>query len=101
MIRVRLVAEISGRVGDSGGYDVPRGTAGADVIERRKFSREQERVFVGGRSRRDEADAFRHRGERGEERDWLERAAIRGLSFRAGEEVGSEAIGQEDSVQLG
>jgi hypothetical protein len=60
-------AEVLRRITPGAGDDVPAGAAAADVIERREAAREVVRLVVGGRRRRDQADALGDGGERGQQ----------------------------------
>ena len=73
VIHLLVVAEIQRGIRVGGGDDVPAGTAAADVIERGEAAGDVVGRVEGRRGGRDEADALRHGGQRGEQRERLER----------------------------
>jgi len=101
-----LVALVVGRVlGQSkvlrglwgaGRHDIPAGAALAQVVERGEHAREIVGLGIGGRCRRDQANALRHCGDRRQPGDRLEAKAL-GVADIVGK---SRAVGKEDGVEL-
>jgi hypothetical protein len=100
-VRVRVQAEVAVHVLSAGGHHVPGGAALADVVQRGELARQQVGVFVGGGRGGDEADVFRHRRQRGPQRDRLEvrepALAAEGLPVALVPDAG--AVGHEHLVE--
>ncbi len=79
------------------GDDVPAGAAAADQIERGDLAGDVERLGVGGRDRRDQADLLGRGGDRRQQGQRLEPAEEVGRGL-GGDEL---AVGDEDEVEAG
>ncbi len=90
------IAEIARRRRQPRGHDVPAGPPVADMVDRGELPRQVERLGIGRRAGRDQADtAGRHR-QRGQHRDRFEPGARRLRRVLAEREL----IGEEDRVEF-
>ena len=103
VVRQRHMPEVEGILRAPRGDHVPPRATAAKMIEGEKLAREIERLAIGRRSGRNEADMACHWGERCEQRDRLELGAIALPHQRAGRIVAAadrELIGHEYEVEF-
>ena len=99
--RMLVVAEVERLRSRRRRHHVPADAALAHLVERREHPRHMERIEIGGRRRRDQADVACHRRKRAEQRQRLDPHRHRGALPHLGV-VGAErrvAVGVKDEVE--
>lgn len=101
MLHMFVEAEIESGIGVRRRNDVPAGTAATDMIERGETPGDMIRLVEGGGGSGNEADALRHRRQRGQQREGLERGDGVAAPERLDRHIESgKMIGHEEGVEF-